>query len=95
MTAKRYTRFLQVHSKSNLLPFSDNFFDLLPGETKRIVQPVRDGVTAEQVKNDLELFSAGDVVPRASRLSDAFTRARVFLKPLSIGNFIYYQRIPK
>ncbi len=95
LTAKRYTRFLQVHSKSNLLPFSDNFFDLLPGETKRIVQPVRSGVTAEQVKNDLELFSAGDIVPRASRLSDALTRASVFLKPLSIGNFIYYQRIPK
>lgn len=95
LTSEKYTRFLQVHSKSNVLPFSDNFFDLLPGETKHIVQPVRDGVTAEQVKNDLTLFSAGDVVPRASRLSDALTRAGVFLRPLSIGNYIYYQRIPK
>ena len=95
LTAKQYVRFLQIHSQTNPMPFSDNFFDLLPGETKRVLFPVPEGVTADRLQNDLTLFSAGDVVPRASRLSDWWTRARVALRPLSIGNYIYYQRIPK
>ena len=95
LTAKQYARFLQLHSKTNPMPFSDNFFDLLPGETKRVLFPVPEGMTADRLQNDLTLFSAGDVVPRASRLSDWWTRARVALRPLSIGNYIYYQRIPK
>ncbi len=92
---EKYLRFLQLHSKSNAKPFSDNYFDLLPGETKTITQSVDAGIHAEDVQKDISCFSAGDIVPNGSRLSDFFAKAKIFLQPINFGSYIYDHRIPQ
>ena len=89
-----YARFLQVYSKSNTQPFSDNYFDLLPGESKVITQTVPEGTTPADLKKDISFFSAGDIVPNGSRLSDFITKAKVFLQPINFGSYMYNRRIP-
>ncbi len=61
ITSDKYTRFLQIHSKSNTNPFSDNYFDLLPGETKIITQQVKPSATEQDIYADISFFSAGCV----------------------------------
>lgn len=90
-----YVRFLQMHSKQNTRPFSDNYFDLLPGEKKIVTQAVPAGITAEDVEKDISFFSAGDIVPKGSRLSDFATKASVFLRPINFGSYMYDHRIPQ
>lgn len=94
LTAKQFTRFLQVYSATNTKPFSDNYFDLLPGETAEITQEVPKDATAESVKKDISLFSLGDVEPAASKTSDFFVQAKVFLQPINFGSYIYNRKIP-
>ena len=89
-----YARFLQVYSKSNTQPFSDNYFDLLPGESKVITQTVPAGTTPADLKKDISFFSAGDIVPNGSRLSDFITKAKEFLQPINFGSYMYNRRIP-
>ena len=94
LQSQSYVRFLQIYSKSNTQPFSDNYFDLLPGEPKVIMQVVPDGTTAEDLQNDISFFGAGDIVPNGSRLSDFITKAKVFLQPINFGSYMYDHRIP-
>lgn len=89
-----YVRFLQIHSAKNLQPFSDNYFDLLPGEKKTVTQSVPAGTTAEDLEKDISFFSAGDIVPKGSRLSDFVAKAGVFLRPINFGSYMYDHRIP-
>lgn len=94
LQTENYVRFLQIHSKSNTQPFSDNYFDLLPGETKVITQTVPKGTTAEDLQKDISFFGAGDIVPNGSRVSDFLTKAKVFLQPINFGSYVYDHRIP-
>ena len=94
LQSQSYVRFLQIYSKSNTQPFSDNYFDLLPGEPKVITQVVPNGTTAEDLQNDISFFGAGDIVPNGSRLSDFITKAKVFLQPINFGSYMYDHRIP-
>lgn len=95
LQSEKYLRFVQVHSKRNTKPFSDNYFDLLPNETKVITQSVGDTATAEEIKKDISYFSAGDIEPNGSRLSDFFVKAKIFLQPINFGSYIYNCRIPE
>ncbi|MGN0520652.1 MAG: glycoside hydrolase family 2 protein, partial [Candidatus Fimenecus sp.] len=94
LQSQNYVRFLQIYSKSNTQPFSDNYFDLLPGEQKVITQNVPVGTTADDLQNDISFFGAGDIVPNGSRLSDFITKAKVFLQPINFGSYVYDHRIP-
>ena len=94
LTAKQYTRFLQVYSATNTKPFSDNYFDLLPGETMEITQEVPKDATKESVQKDISLFSLGYVEPAASKASDFFVQAKVFLQPINFGSYLYNRKIP-
>lgn len=94
LTAKQYTRFLQVYSATNTKPFSDNYFDLLPGETMEITQEVPKDATKESVKKDISLFCLGDVEPAASKASDFLVQAKVFLQPINFGSYLYNRKIP-
>lgn len=94
ITSDKYTRFLQIHSKSNTNPFSDNYFDLLPGETKIITQQVEPSATEQDIYADISFFSAGDVVPQGTALTDFLTKMRVLLQPINLGSYMYDHKIP-
>lgn len=94
ITSDKYTRFLQIYSKSNTNPFSDNYFDLLPGETKIVTQQVEASVTEQDIYSDISFFSAGDVAPKGSGFTDFLTKMRVLLQPINLGSYLYDHKIP-
>lgn len=94
LTAKKYTRFLQIYSKTNTEPFSDNYFDLLPGVSKTITQKVDMSVTEELLYSDISFFSAGDIVPKGTPFTDFLTKMGVLFRPINLGSYIYDHKIP-
>lgn len=94
LTADKYTHFLQLHSKSNTAPFSDNYFDLLPGEVKTVTQAVAPSVTEADLQSDISFFSAGDIVPKGTPFTDFLTKMSVLLRPINFGSYMYDHKIP-
>ena len=94
LRAKTYVRFLQLYTKTNTAPFSDNYFDLLPGETRVVTQTVGAGVSDEEAKRELTIFSLSDVVPKGSRVSDFLTRTKILLHPVRLGAYLINRQIP-
>ncbi len=94
LRAKTYVRFLQLYTKTNTAPFSDNYFDLLPGETRVVTQAVGAGVSDEEAKRELTIFSLADVVPKGSRVTDFLTRTKILLHPVRLGAYLINRQIP-
>lgn len=95
LKSKNYVRLLQICSKTNSLPFSDNYFDLIPGETRIITQQIGNIVKLEELKEDIVLFSACEIEPKGSKLSDFIKKTKILLKPVNFGGYLFHKKIPK
>lgn len=95
LTSDKFVRSLQVHSKTNTLPFTDNYFDLLPGETKLISQKIPDGMTAEELEKDITLFSLSDVVPENNKMGDVLERLRILSIDSNYKAYLQQRKIPE
>lgn len=84
-----FARLVRIESLVSTLPFSDNYFDLLPGEEMKITMPLDASVTPEAQAEQLTLFCCTDVESDKNQLAESLTMARIFLKPINIGNFIW------
>lgn len=81
LKSEGFVRFLQLDLQGNSAPFSDNFFDLLPGEEKRVALPLEAPDSVEHLRERLRLRSLADMEPKGGRLSDAVTRLKIRLLP--------------
>ena len=85
-----FARLVRVESSLSTLPLSDNYFDLLPGESKTVRMKLDKSFDAEAQKNSFSLMCANTVEPKSTELYDLKERARVFIKPENIGQWVYY-----
>ena len=85
-----YARFVRLHTSLVTAPFSDNFFDLLPGESRRVTIPVGD-ITAEAFAASLSVRHLAQVKKGESRLAQNLKRLAIFLIPINFGSYIYYR----
>lgn len=76
-----FARFVGLALPSGFQPFSDNYFDLLPGEEKTVTVPVDSDMTAGQMAQELRVRSLSDMEPAGTRLSDQKTRAKILMVP--------------
>lgn len=90
-----FARLVRVQSEISTLPFSDNYFDLLPNESKTITMPLDGKFTAEEQAESLNLFCCTDVVPDKTQLADKLVMAKVMMNPVNFGSWAYYKKIPK
>jgi beta-mannosidase len=95
LSADKYARFVRVESSCSTLPFSDNYFDLLPGESKIVTQAIDSGFDIETQAKSIETFSCADVEPKSTLAADFFERLKVMLRPVNLGGWFYFRRIPK
>lgn len=84
LTANSYARGVYLNRKTGHMPFSDNFFDMLKGETREISIDL-EGETIEEFTKNFYLYSYGDIEPKQSRKKDRLYMWSVKYKPL---NFI-------
>lgn len=79
---------LVMLQNDSAVPFSDNFFDLLPGETKVVWQEDARDLAPVAVKSVASLQQAG-------RIRSLWAGCKVFLSARNLASAIYYHRLPK
>ena len=90
-----YARIVRVESLCSTLPFSDNYFDILPDESITITQALDKNVNPAEQAEKITLFCCTDVEAKGSTAGDFLTRTRIFLKPVNFGSWLYHRKIPK
>ena len=78
-----FARLVRIESSISTLPFSENYFDLLPNEEKNII------VKADK-KYDVTVKSLADVPVKASKLKVSIFRTKFFFEPENLANWFYY-----
>ena len=92
LLSDKYVRKLALTSHNVYSPFSDNYFDLLPNEEKVVTLQVGD-MSEQEVIDGLSLCDVSQIKPKSSRLSDWWTRTKVFLLPVNFFSYLFYKHI--
>ena len=88
--AKKYARYVKLFAKGISEPFSDNYFDLVAGESKTVTIPLPEGTSAEQAKEAISITSIAGIKPKQSKFADFLFRMKIRLIPINIANWIGY-----
>ena len=91
LTADKFTRFAGLFSPLAEGPFSDNFFDLMPGESKTVTVAVSSDVGAENFVASLDIRQAAAIAPAMPRIAEQMKRAAIFLEPVNFFSYLYYR----
>lgn len=89
LKADKFTRFVRLSHCECDAPFSDNYFDLLPGEEVKITQPA-ENMSADEYAEGLRLYSLADVQTKGNAVTDAFIFVKTMLNPVNLFSYIYY-----
>lgn len=85
-----FARLVRVENSLSMLPLSDNYFDLLPGESKTVTMKIDEKMELRQQLDAFSLKCANDIQAKGTALHDLKERARVFLKPENFAQWVYY-----
>ncbi|MGN0467513.1 MAG: glycosyl hydrolase 2 galactose-binding domain-containing protein [Acutalibacteraceae bacterium] len=90
VSSDKFARFVNVQSSLSMLPFSDNFFDLLPNTSKTVKIKKDPSLTASKQIESISVFSLCDVKKEKSIVKETLKRFKVFIYPVNIANAIYH-----
>ena len=90
-----YARLVKVESNKSFLPFSDNFFDLLPHEQKVVTIKKDKNLTNDELIKSISVFSLCDVEFSKNKFNILKNKLKVYLSPINIGNALYHGKIPQ
>lgn len=88
----RFARLVRIESSISTIPLSDNYFDLLPGESRTVTIKIDEKLPLNQQLESFSLMCANDIAPVGSKLYDLTARVKMLVRPDSIGQFIYYAK---
>lgn len=84
LTTDKFARLVRLHDKVSTKAFSDNWFDLIPGEEKIVTLPYYEGFK----ENNVECLSSIDVVPKGSKAYDLMIKAKFILNPVNLAIYL-------
>lgn len=90
ITSDNYARLVKVDCSNSTEPFSDNFFDILPGETKSIYMKKDRGLELIEQANAISVYSLCNIKPSNNKLDTKLKQTKVFLSPVNIANAIHH-----
>lgn len=90
VTTDKFARFVRLSTDVTTAPFDDNFFDMLPGEKKRVSISL-DGTDAEKFSSSLSVRHLAEVKKGESRFVQNLRRLSIFLIPINFFSYIYYR----
>ncbi len=94
LTADKFARLVRLESAS-IKNFSDNCFDLLPGESKTVTIAVPEDISAEELMNSIKVISLTDIPTRKMTLDEKIMMFKMVTSPMNIGNAIFHRQRPK
>lgn len=88
----KFARLVKAESNKSAQPFSDNFFDLLPNETKTITIAQDGALSLKELAESITVYSVSDIAFDKNKLKTALKKCKVYLSPVNIGNAVYHSR---
>lgn len=85
-----YAHRVCLHLEGSVMPFSENFFDLIPDEVKTVKIPVGTR-SAESCNKELTVTCYNDLVPKYTARAAKSLKLKIALMPMNIANRIYYK----
>lgn len=87
--ADKYARYVSISYPASDIIFSDNYFDLLAGETKRVFFDAPQNISANFI-NELEVRCANEIAPKYSLFKEFLLRKSILLSPINFVMWIIY-----
>ena len=95
LRADTFARLVCLTSEVSGAAFSDNFFDLLPGQTYEVTMAVPDGADAGAVAAGIRVFSLSDIAFERNAAKIIKNKLALFCSPTNLGNIMFHAPIPK
>ncbi len=89
----KFARLVSVENSVSVLPFSDNFFDLLPNETKTITAEKDESVGLDAQLKGLSAYCCGNIKYLNGRFAEAKARLKVWFSAVNIANAVHHGKI--
>ncbi|MBR5438538.1 MAG: glycoside hydrolase family 2 protein, partial [Clostridia bacterium] len=94
LTADKFARLVRLESAS-VKNFSDNCFDLLPGESRTVTIDIGDDISAEELMDSIRVISLTDIPTRKMTTEEKIMVFKMAASPMNIGNMIFHRQRPK
>lgn len=88
--ADAFARLVKLESSKSVLPFSDNFFDLLPDEVREITIEKDASMTLRELAESISIYSLCNIKKNTNALKNGWARTKVYLSPTNLGNCFYH-----
>lgn len=88
-----YARLVKAESSKSTLPFSDNFFDLLPNEEKEITISADDTMSLRELAESIKVYSLCNIKWDKNMVKSGWIRFKVYLSPINIGNAVHHGKL--
>lgn len=95
ITADKFARLVCLSSDVSCKPFSDNYFDLMPGESKTVTVPLNADTDKKEQLEAIKVMSLTDIATRNITLKERFEQFRMMISPVNIGNCAFHRAVPK
>ena len=95
LRADRFARLVCLTSEVLGTAFSDNYFDLLPGQTYEVTMAVPEGEDAQALASGIRVFSLSDIAFERNVAEITKNKLALFCSPTNIGNIIFHAPVPK
>ena len=95
LKADAFARLVCLTSEVSGAAFSDNFFDLLPGQTYEVSMAVPAGADAGAVAAGIRVFSLSDIAFEKNEAKIIKNKLALFCSPTNLGNIFFHAPVPK
>lgn len=93
--ADKFARLVKLESNKSSLAFSDNFFDLLPGQSKTVTIEKDNAMSLKELAESICVYSLCNIKPDKNKLKSKWLQTKVFLSPVNIANAIHHGKVAK
>ena len=94
LKSDRFARLVCLQNELSDEAFSDNYFDLLPGQEYTVTTKAPGNTDAEIIKKKIRIFSLCDIRRESNPVRTIKNRARVLSSPVNIVNIIIRAKVP-
>lgn len=95
VSSDKFARLIKVDSGISSNPFSDNYFDLLPNQSKTVTLERDVSFSLNDLAESITVSCLTDIVYDRNILKQAIKRLELYASPTNIGNIIFHGRVPK
>lgn len=88
-----FARLVRAESSKSILPFSDNFFDILPNEEKEITIKADISMSLRELAESIRVYSLCNIKSDKSLMKSIWSRFKVYLSPINIGNAVHHGKL--